>query len=74
MAPTPPCADAVIAAGVARVVAAAADPNPKTNGQGFERLRTAGIEVELPGGELEWRARVQNEGYRTWVARAAGPS
>ena len=65
---TPPCADAVIAAGVARVVAAAADPNPKTNGQGFERLRTAGIEVELPGGELEWHARVQNEGYRAWVA------
>ena len=65
---TPPCADAVIAAGVARVVAAAADPNPKTNGQGFERLRTAGIEVELPGGELSGHARVQNEGYRAWVA------
>jgi diaminohydroxyphosphoribosylaminopyrimidine deaminase/5-amino-6-(5-phosphoribosylamino)uracil reductase len=66
---TPPCADGVIAAGVARVVAAVGDPNPKTNGQGFERLRAAGIEVELPGGELEWQARVQNEGYRTWVAK-----
>ena len=54
---TPPCADAVIVAGVARVVAAAGDPNPKTNGRGFERLRDAGIEVELLGGELEWRAR-----------------
>jgi diaminohydroxyphosphoribosylaminopyrimidine deaminase / 5-amino-6-(5-phosphoribosylamino)uracil reductase len=65
---TPPCADAVIEAGIARVVAAVGDPNPKTDGQGFERLRDAGIEVEQPGGELEWRARVQNEGYRTWIA------
>jgi diaminohydroxyphosphoribosylaminopyrimidine deaminase/5-amino-6-(5-phosphoribosylamino)uracil reductase len=66
---TPPCADAVVAAGVVRVVAAAGDPNPQTNGQGFERLRAAAIEVELAGGELEWRARAQNEGYRAWVAR-----
>lgn len=66
---TPPCADAVVAAGVARVVVAAGDPNPQTDGQGLERLRAAGIEVELAGGELEWRARVQNEAYRTWVAR-----
>jgi len=65
---TPPCADAVIEAGIARVVAAVGDPNPKTNGRGFERLREAGIEVEQPGGELEWRARIQNEGFRTWVA------
>ncbi len=67
---TPPCADAVIEAGIARVVAAVSDPNPKTNGRGFERLREAGIEVEQPGGELEWRARVQNEAFRTWVALA----
>jgi diaminohydroxyphosphoribosylaminopyrimidine deaminase/5-amino-6-(5-phosphoribosylamino)uracil reductase len=66
---TPPCADAVVAAGVARVVAAVGDPNPKTHGRGFDRLRAAGIEVELAGGEHEWRARVQNEAYRTWVAR-----
>jgi diaminohydroxyphosphoribosylaminopyrimidine deaminase/5-amino-6-(5-phosphoribosylamino)uracil reductase len=65
---TPPCADAVVAAGVSRVVAAVGDPNPKTNGQGFERLRAAGIEVEMAGEDLEWRARVQNEAYRTWVA------
>ena len=64
---TPPCADAVIEAGIARVVAAVGDPNPKTNGRGFERLREAGIEVEQPGGELEWQARIQNEGFRTWV-------
>jgi len=65
---TPPCADAVIEAGIARLVAAVGDPNPKTDGQGFERLREAGIEVEQPGGELEWKARVQNEGFRIWVA------
>ena len=35
---------------------------------GLDRLRAAGVEVELPGGELEWRARVQNEAFRVWVA------
>jgi diaminohydroxyphosphoribosylaminopyrimidine deaminase / 5-amino-6-(5-phosphoribosylamino)uracil reductase len=65
---TPPCADALVAAGVKRVVAAVGDPNPQTNGAGFERLRAAGVEVELPGGELEWRARVQNEAFRVWAA------
>jgi diaminohydroxyphosphoribosylaminopyrimidine deaminase/5-amino-6-(5-phosphoribosylamino)uracil reductase len=65
---TPPCADAVVAAGVSRVVAAVGDPNPKTNGTGFRRLRAAGVEVEVPGGELEWRARVQNEAFRVWAA------
>jgi diaminohydroxyphosphoribosylaminopyrimidine deaminase / 5-amino-6-(5-phosphoribosylamino)uracil reductase len=64
---TPPCAEALVAAGVARVVAAVGDPNPETNGAGFARLREAGVEVELPGGELEWRARVQNEAFRLWV-------
>jgi diaminohydroxyphosphoribosylaminopyrimidine deaminase/5-amino-6-(5-phosphoribosylamino)uracil reductase len=65
---TPPCVDAVVAAGIARVVAAVGDPDPRTNGAGFERLRAAGVEVELAGGELEWRAREQNEGFRTWAA------
>jgi diaminohydroxyphosphoribosylaminopyrimidine deaminase/5-amino-6-(5-phosphoribosylamino)uracil reductase len=65
---TPPCADALIAAGVTRIVAAVGDPNPETNGLGFERLRAAGVEIELPGGELERRARVQNEAFRVWAA------
>lgn len=44
---TPPCCDALIAAGVTKVVVATGDPNPKVAGRGLERLRAAGIEVEL---------------------------
>ena len=47
---TPPCADAVIAAGVARVVAATEDPNPLVKGDGFRKLREAGVEVALATG------------------------
>lgn len=44
---TPPCADAVVRAGIARVVACHGDPDPRTAGSGFARLRAAGIEVEV---------------------------
>lgn len=44
---TPPCADAVVAAGVARVVACHGDPDPRVGGRGFVKLRDAGIEVEV---------------------------
>src|ERR1019366_3594526 len=44
---TPPCADALIHAGVAKVVAPLEDPNPLVAGQGFQKLREAGIEVEV---------------------------
>ena len=44
---TPPCADALIGAGVARVVAPVRDPNPLVAGEGFRRLREAGVEVEM---------------------------
>ena len=62
---TPPCADAVVSAGVSRVVAAVGDPNPKVNGQGFDRLRAGGVDVEVA--DL-WEARVQNEAWRVWIA------
>ena len=66
---TPPCADAVVAAGISRVVAAIGDPDPRTNGQGFERLRAAGVEVELTEGDLARQARRQNEAFLTWAAK-----
>ena len=61
---TPPCADALAAAGVARVVIAADDPDPRTNGRGVERLRAAGVEVDLAEGDMARRARLQNAGFR----------
>ena len=44
---TPPCVDALLAAGIAKVVAASADPNPLVAGEGFRRLRAAGVQVEI---------------------------
>jgi diaminohydroxyphosphoribosylaminopyrimidine deaminase / 5-amino-6-(5-phosphoribosylamino)uracil reductase len=52
---SPPCADAIVAAGLARVVAALEDPNPKVAGKGFARLRAAGITVETGIGADEAR-------------------
>jgi diaminohydroxyphosphoribosylaminopyrimidine deaminase/5-amino-6-(5-phosphoribosylamino)uracil reductase len=63
---TPPCADALIAAGVVRVVAGQAEPQPENAG-GLERLREAAVEVELAEGELAFRCRQQIEEWRTWV-------
>jgi diaminohydroxyphosphoribosylaminopyrimidine deaminase/5-amino-6-(5-phosphoribosylamino)uracil reductase len=60
---TPPCADAVVAAGVERAVVGARDPNPVVDGRGLERLRTAGIDVELLD---DLAARRQNETWRVW--------
>jgi diaminohydroxyphosphoribosylaminopyrimidine deaminase / 5-amino-6-(5-phosphoribosylamino)uracil reductase len=62
---TPPCADALIAAGVARVVTAMIDPTPKVNGAGVARLRGAGIRVDVAGGEIERAARRQNAWWLT---------
>jgi diaminohydroxyphosphoribosylaminopyrimidine deaminase/5-amino-6-(5-phosphoribosylamino)uracil reductase len=61
---TPPCCDALIAAGVKRVVAAMADPNPAVSGQGFAKLRAAGIEVTV--GVCADEAARQNEEYLHW--------
>ncbi|VXB22765.1 fused diaminohydroxyphosphoribosylaminopyrimidine deaminase;5-amino-6-(5-phosphoribosylamino) uracil reductase [Pseudomonas sp. 8AS] len=58
---TPPCADALVAAGVARVVAAMQDPNPQVSGQGLLRLMHAGIAVH--SGVLEAEARALNAGF-----------
>ena len=52
---TGPCCDALIAAGVKKIVASIADPNPLVAGQGFARLRAAGIEVEVGPGAAESR-------------------
>jgi len=52
---TGPCCDALVAAGIRRVVASIADPNPLVSGQGFERLRTAGVEVQVGPGAAESR-------------------
>jgi len=62
---TGPCTEAIIAAGISRVVAAMEDPNPKTHGNGFGRLRAAGIEVE--SGLLEEEAQKLNEGFSHWI-------
>ncbi len=62
---TPPCSNALIAAGVVRVVIASIDPDPRTNGQSIDRLRAGGVEVELATGDVERRARRQNAGFRT---------
>jgi diaminohydroxyphosphoribosylaminopyrimidine deaminase/5-amino-6-(5-phosphoribosylamino)uracil reductase len=62
---TPPCTDALIAAGIHRVVACMPDPNPKVSGKGFETLRTAGIRVEV--GRLEEQARRLNEAFARYI-------
>jgi diaminohydroxyphosphoribosylaminopyrimidine deaminase/5-amino-6-(5-phosphoribosylamino)uracil reductase len=62
---TPPCTDALIAAGIKRVVAAMADPNPKVAGKGLEQLRAAGITVET--GLFEAEARRINEAFARFI-------
>jgi diaminohydroxyphosphoribosylaminopyrimidine deaminase / 5-amino-6-(5-phosphoribosylamino)uracil reductase len=62
---TGPCTEAIIAAGVQRVVAAMEDPNPANSGSGFDRLRAAGIEVLTGAGEEE--ARNLNESFAYWI-------
>ena len=67
---TGPCAEALIAAGVRRVVAAAVDPNRQVSEQGIARLRAAGVEVEV--GTCEAEAREVNDAFARWI-RTGGP-
>ncbi|MCX8032880.1 MAG: bifunctional diaminohydroxyphosphoribosylaminopyrimidine deaminase/5-amino-6-(5-phosphoribosylamino)uracil reductase RibD [Thermoleophilia bacterium] len=64
---TPPCTDAVLAAGFARVVVGAIDPSPAVNGKGIDLLRSANVQVDLASGELAHRIKRQNEGMRKFV-------
>ncbi|HEY8011064.1 MAG TPA: bifunctional diaminohydroxyphosphoribosylaminopyrimidine deaminase/5-amino-6-(5-phosphoribosylamino)uracil reductase RibD [Rudaea sp.] len=64
---TPPCADTLIAAGIARVVAACEDSNPQVAGGGFAKLRAAGITVE--SGLLHAAAREHNRGFFARIER-----
>lgn len=61
---TPPCTEALIAAGIARVVCPMQDPNPLVSGRGFEHLRSAGVEVVT--GVLAAEAARQNERFVVW--------
>src|SRR5579864_2405997 len=66
---TGPCADALIAAGIGRVVAAMPDPNPLVSGKGFERLRAAGIEVSA--GLQQAEAEKLNEAFAHYIQTRA---
>ena len=61
---TPACTDAIIAAGIERVVVACDDPSEKANGRGLGILRDEGIEIDVASGELAHRARLANQAFR----------
>ena len=69
---TPPCCDALIAAGIAKIVVATLDPNPKVGGRGLQLLRAGGIEVELlpPDSEPALASRELNIGFFSRMIRA----
>jgi diaminohydroxyphosphoribosylaminopyrimidine deaminase/5-amino-6-(5-phosphoribosylamino)uracil reductase len=62
---TPPCADAVIAAGIRRVVCSMKDPNPQVSGAGFAKLRAGGIQVDV--GLFEAEAKKLNEAFAKYI-------
>ncbi|MDR7332524.1 bifunctional diaminohydroxyphosphoribosylaminopyrimidine deaminase/5-amino-6-(5-phosphoribosylamino)uracil reductase RibD [Roseateles asaccharophilus] len=66
---TPPCCDALIQAGVARVVVAVEDPNPQVAGQGIDRLRAAGVEVQLADADSAAASRELNIGFFSRMQR-----
>jgi diaminohydroxyphosphoribosylaminopyrimidine deaminase/5-amino-6-(5-phosphoribosylamino)uracil reductase len=60
----PPCTDAILAAGISRVVVASDDPSDKANGRGLGILRDEGVDVQLATGDLAATARLENQGFR----------
>ena len=64
---TGPCADAVIAAGISRVICSMEDPNPQVAGKGFAKLRASGIKVEV--GLFQAEAKKLNEGFAKYILR-----
>lgn len=66
---TPPCSEALIAAGIARVVVACEDPDPRVSGGGIRRLRAAGIQVDV--GLMATEAAALNEGFFKRIREAA---
>ena len=69
---TPPCVDAILAAGIDRLVVASDDPSAKARGRGPERLRRAGVSVEWASEDLAARARLLNQPFRK-LARTGRP-
>jgi diaminohydroxyphosphoribosylaminopyrimidine deaminase/5-amino-6-(5-phosphoribosylamino)uracil reductase len=69
---TPPCTDAILAAGITRVVVASDDPTDKASGRGLGILRDEGVTVDVAGGELAVRARLLNQAFRK-LARTGRP-
>jgi diaminohydroxyphosphoribosylaminopyrimidine deaminase / 5-amino-6-(5-phosphoribosylamino)uracil reductase len=61
---TPPCTEAILSAGIARVVVASDDPTEKASGRGLGILRDEGVTVDIAGGELAARARLANQAFR----------
>jgi diaminohydroxyphosphoribosylaminopyrimidine deaminase/5-amino-6-(5-phosphoribosylamino)uracil reductase len=60
----PPCTDAILEAGLARVVVGGDDPSSKASGRGLGILRDEGVQVDIAGGQLATRARLQNQAFR----------
>ena len=61
---TPPCTEAIVAAGIGRVVVGSDDPTEKASGRGLGILRDEGVEVDVADGELAARARLLNQAFR----------
>ncbi len=66
---TPPCCDALVAAGIGRVVVAVGDPFPQVDGEGIARLRAAGVDVEMADDAIATAARELNIGFFSRVRR-----